>query len=130
MNQKDIDASSATSGRPGRKPGRKAKAKGARKASRKKGDTGRRYSETERKEIIKYVNSLGRGGLSSATKKFGVSYIALKRWMDGAGGSAGRKAKAELDPKKVAALKSAADQVKGLRKSMTLLFRTLRSLAK
>jgi transposase-like protein len=82
----------------GNKAGRPAGAtskKAAKKSASKRGTgTGKRYSEELRKEILAYVDSAGRGGITEAKKKWGVSYIALKRWMDGAGGGKpGRKPK-------------------------------------
>ncbi|MDB5049246.1 MAG: hypothetical protein JWO30_2317 [Fibrobacteres bacterium] len=45
----------------------------------KKGSTARRYTEAQRAKILAFVKSQGRGGMSRAKEKFGVSYIALKR---------------------------------------------------
>ena len=72
------------------------KAKGSSKgaASKAGSGTGKRYSPELRKEILDFVASAGRGGITQAKEKWGVSYIALKRWMNGAGaGKPGRKPK-------------------------------------
>lgn len=59
--------------------------------SRKKGDTGKRYSTAQKKKIIAFANKAGRGGISAACAEFGVSYIALRRWMDFGPEGNGRK---------------------------------------
>lgn len=48
-------------------------------------NTGKRYSDKEKKVILDFVARRGRGGLSEAKQKYGVSYVALKRWMTGKG---------------------------------------------
>lgn len=50
-----------------------------------KGKTGKRYTEAEKRKILAFVASQGRGGISSAQKKYGVSYVAMRRWMNGVG---------------------------------------------
>ncbi len=102
------------------------------KSSRKKGDTGKRYSPEEKKKIIEFVNSQGRGGISRACKKFKVSYIALRRWLEGAGVKAGNAKSArggKADPKTLAGIQKATAEVKDLRKQLTALHKILRSLA-
>lgn len=56
-------------------------------ASRKKvkNSKGRRYSEEEKADIIAHVEkvnaSKGRGGQTSAAKKFGISMLTISNWM-------------------------------------------------
>ena len=52
--------------------------------------TGTRYSEERKKEIVDYMKSKGRGGLTAASKKYKVSMLSLSRWMKGPSKS-GRK---------------------------------------
>ncbi len=100
---------------------------------RRKGDTGKRYSEAERKRILAFIEKKGRGGISAATREFGVSYIALRRWMQhGTGGKAraGRVAKAGLDGRKARRIKTALATVKSLRGELGKLQRALKQLLK
>jgi transposase-like protein len=60
-------------------------------AKKTKGSTGRRYSEAERAKILAFVQKQGRGGIAAAQKKFGVSYVALKRWTDGIPSTKGQR---------------------------------------
>lgn len=46
-----------------------------------KGNTGKRYTEAQKKRVLDFIYSQGRGGIAAAQKKFGVSYIAVRRWM-------------------------------------------------
>jgi transposase-like protein len=126
-------------GKAGRPP-KAAKAAMASKApkagkagGRKKGNTGKRYSPEQKAEIVAFVNSRGRGGISEACKKFKVSYIALRRWLEGAGVTAGNSKKAGRpaggDKRAAATLKKAAAEAKALRKQITALHRLLRTLA-
>ncbi|HEX2613318.1 MAG TPA: hypothetical protein VHO02_06980 [Fibrobacteria bacterium] len=101
--------------------------------ARRKGDTGKRYSETERKRILAFIAKRGRGGISAATREFGVSYIALRRWMQhGPAGKprAGRTAKAGLDGRRARRIKTALATVKSLRSELGKLQRALRQLLK
>lgn len=122
----------ASVGRPAKaaKAGKRAKASAG---GRKKGNTGKRYSAEQKAEIVAFVNSQGRGGISAACKKFKVSYIALRRWLEGAGVKAGNSKKAGAssasDKRAVATLKKAAAEAKSLRKQITALHRLLRGLA-
>jgi transposase-like protein len=56
---------------------------------------GKRYTATEKQKIVSYVNQVkeanGRGGLTAAAKKFGVSPLTVGTWMKGmkAAGDAG-----------------------------------------
>lgn len=96
--------------------------------NRKRGDTGKRYGQGEKRKILEFVHVQGRGGISAACKKFGVSYIALRRWMNASGIPSGRKIQTQADKKLSAGLKLALLNVKALRKQMTALHRLLRSL--
>lgn len=49
----------------------------AKKAAAKKG---KRYSDQERADILKFVDEHGRGGASAAAKKFGVSPLTISSW--------------------------------------------------
>jgi len=102
------------------------------KATRKKGDTGKRYSEAERKKILAFVEKRGRGGISAATREFGVSYIALRRWIKlGPGGAPrGTLAKVALDGRKARRIKTALVTVKSLRSQLNVLQQTLKNLLK
>lgn len=48
--------------------------------SKGKGNTGKRYTEKEKRRVVEFVNSQGRGGVIAAQRKFGVSYIAINSW--------------------------------------------------
>lgn len=99
----------------------------------KKGNTGKRYTEEQKQAILAFVNSQGRGGISAATRKFGVSYIALKRWMNpgAARGKAGRPAKARgLDGRTQRKVKTAQKALKALLKEAAALKRLLKGLAR
>jgi transposase-like protein len=99
---------------------------------RKKGDTGKRYSPEDKKKIVAFVASQGRGGISKACSKFKVSYIALRRWLQAAGIQAGNSSVASVDKankKMSAGLKQAIEEVKQMRKQITALHHLLRTLA-
>lgn len=99
----------------------------------KKGNTGKRYTDAQKKQILDFVASQGRGGISAATKKFGVSYIALKRWMNGAGGKpgrVGRPPKAKVDGRSRRKVKTAQKTLKALLKEAAALKRLLQGLAR
>jgi transposase-like protein len=109
------------------------------KPPRKKGDTGKRYSEAERRKILAFVTKRGRGGISAATRTFGVSYIALRRWIQhGPGGAPrgaslkgrGGKGKAVLDGRRARRIKTALATVKALRGELGKLQVTLKQLLK
>ena len=98
---------------------------------RKKGNTGKRYTDKQKQRILNFVSSRGRGGISAATKKFGVSYIALARWMKGVGKGTrrlGRPPKAKADKRSKKTVKTALIALKGLKKQFTILQRTLKKL--
>lgn len=52
---------------------------------------GKRYTQEEKDEVIAFVqeinNERGRGGVSSASKKFGVSQLTVSNWVKKAGGA-------------------------------------------
>lgn len=103
------------------------------KSSRKKGDTGKRYTEAQRKKILDFVAKRGRGGISAATREFGVSYIALRRWMTFGPGGAPRgktiaSARAGLDGRKARRIKTALGTVKSLRTELGKLQVALKQL--
>lgn len=64
------------------------------KAAKKSGGRGKRYSPAEKQEVIDFVNEVnatkGRGGQSSASKKFGISPLTISSWLK-AGGAAPKK---------------------------------------
>lgn len=102
---------------------------------RKKGNTGKRYSEDQKREILAFVASQGRGGITAAGRKYGVSYIALRRWMNGTGATGGRKgprgaASKALDGRKLKSVAAALSALKSFKKQVTLLQRTLKQLAR
>lgn len=99
----------------------------------KKGNTGKRYTDAQKKQILEFVAAKGRGGISAATKKFGVSYIALKRWMNGGGetrGRVGRPPKAKVDGRSRRKVKTAQKTLKALLKQAAALKRLLAGLAR
>lgn len=103
---------------------------------RKKGNTGKRYSEDQKREILAFVANQGRGGITAAGRKYGVSYIALRRWMNGTGGGAGGRkgargaASKALDGRKLKSVAAALSALKSFKKQVTLLQRTLKQLAR
>lgn len=107
--------------------------KSSKKKGRKKGNTGKRYSIPERKKILAYVHGFGRGGITAACRKFGVSYIALRRWMTlGVAGvpRSSRAVKAGLDGRKLRRVKTALAGLQGIKRQLNLLQRTLKQLSK
>lgn len=99
---------------------------------RKKGNTGKRYSEEQKSEILAFVASQGRGGITAAGKKYGVSYIALRRWMNGAGGNrkSTRGSSKALDGRKLKSVSAALTALKSFKKQVTILQRALKQLAR
>jgi transposase-like protein len=99
---------------------------------RKKGNTGKRYSEEQKREILAFVASQGRGGITAAGKKYGVSYIALRRWMNGAGGNrkTARGSSKALDGRKLKSVAAALTALKSFKKQVTILQRALKQLAR
>jgi transposase-like protein len=99
--------------------------------TRKKGNTGKRYSDAQKTRILAFVNKQGRGGISAAGKKFGVSYIALRRWMNGktGAGKPGRGESKGIDGRKLKSVKATMASLKAFKKQITVLQRTLKQLA-
>jgi hypothetical protein len=52
------------------------------KKARKKGDTSKRYTDAQKRDILAFVDKHGYGGMTQANKKYGVSYLAISRWRD------------------------------------------------
>lgn len=103
------------------------------KPRRKKGNTGKRYSIPERKKIVSFAEKRGRGGITAACREFGVSYIALRRWMkNGIAGMprGGKLSKAKLDGRKLRRVKTALASVKDIMRQLSQLQRALKQLAK
>lgn len=103
------------------------------KPRRKKADTGKRYSITERKKIVAFVEKRGRGGITAACREFGVSYIALRRWMKNGVAGVPRgtgTVKAKLDGRKLRRVKTALAGLKSIKSQLSLLQRTLKQLSK
>ncbi len=105
----------------------------SKKSSRKKGNTGKRYSIAERREILAFADKIGRGGITAACRKYGVSYIALRRWMKlGVNGipRGSRAVKAGLDGRKLRRVKTALAGLKAIKRQLTVLQRALKELSK
>jgi hypothetical protein len=45
-----------------------------------KGNTGNRYTEAKKQEILAFIEKHGRGAISAAQERYGVSYIAIASW--------------------------------------------------
>ena len=97
--------------------------------TRKKGNTGKRYSDVQKQKILAFVNGQGRGGISAAGKKFGVSYIALRRWMNGetGGNKAGRPPSKGLDGRKLKSVTAAMASLKSFKKHIFIMSNSNRS---
>jgi len=102
------------------------------KVERKKGNTGKRYSEAERRRILAFVEKYGRGGITAASRQYGVSYIALRRWMKNGpeGLPRGGRAKTEIDGRRTRRIKSALAAVKAVRSQLSKVQASLRQLMK
>ena len=102
------------------------------KSARKKGNTGKRYSITQRKKILAFAEKRGRGGITAACREFGVSYIALRRWMKNGveGLPRGRKVKVGLDGRKLRRVSTALASLKDIKRQISALQRALKQLAK
>lgn len=101
---------------------------------RKKGNTGKRYTDDQKREILDFVAGQGRGGITAAGKKYGVSYIALRRWMNSAGGGprkAGRAAASKgLDGRRLKSVAAALATLKSLKKQITAAQLVLKQVAR
>jgi hypothetical protein len=95
---------------------------------RKKGNTGKRYSEIQKRKILDFVKREGRGGITAAGKKFGVSYIALRRWMNSEAGSMAGAASQGLDGRRLKTVNAAMAALKTFKKQITVLQRSLQQL--
>ena len=62
----------------------KSKSKAVKSANKAKG---KRYTAAEKKKILDHVQSVnesrGRGGITSASKKYGVTALTISNWMKG-----------------------------------------------
>jgi transposase-like protein len=60
-------------------------------SAKKSAAKGKRYTEAEKKEIIGFVEKVnaekGRGGQSTASKKFGISQLTISSWLRAGVGS-------------------------------------------
>ena len=83
---------------PTKKVGKRKSAKRAAKkktaARRGAAKKAKRYAEDFKKQVLDFVESVGRGGATQAAKKFGVSPISISNWkkklgLKGGSGSAG-----------------------------------------
>lgn len=68
-------------------PKKRGRPPGAKKA--KKAAKGIRYDADRQKEIVSFILAQGRGGMSKAKVKFGVSFPTLARWVKQAGSDKG-----------------------------------------
>jgi transposase-like protein len=61
------------------------------KAAKKRGAKGKRYSDEQKKKVVEFVNEVnakkGRGGVSAATRKFGVTALTISTWVKKSGGA-------------------------------------------
>jgi len=77
---------------------------------KKNASKGKRYSEEEKAEILKFINEVnsdkGRGGQSAASKKYGISQLTLSSWMKKASNPGAPKGKPGRKPKAVKAAKA------------------------
>jgi hypothetical protein len=93
----------------------KAKKKAAKKAKggAKKGSkgAGKRYSASEKQEVIDFVNSYnasnGRGGQSEAARKFNISILTVSAWLKKSGNKVAKAGKAVAGGKSSAKVSSA-----------------------
>jgi len=93
----------------------KAKKKAAKKAKggAKKGSkgAGKRYSASEKQEVIDFVNSYnasnGRGGQSEAARKFNISILTVSAWLKKSGNKVAKAGKAVAAGKSSAKVSSA-----------------------
>ena len=60
----------------------------------------KRYAEDFKKQVLDFVEGVGRGGVAQAAKKFGVSPLSISNWKKklGLGGSSGSSPKAVSRP--------------------------------
>ena len=90
-----------------KKAAKKAKA-GAKKGSK---GAGKRYSATEKQEVVNFVNaynaSNGRGGQSEAARKFNISILTVSAWLKKSGNKVAKGGKAVASSKASAKVSSA-----------------------
>jgi len=92
-----VDKPKAKRGRPAKETRTAAPAK---LSKSQKSGKGTRYSAEKQQEIVAFILSKGRGGLSQAKEKFGISYPTLARWTKQAG-SGKNSSKVEKSSKKL-----------------------------
>ena len=60
-------------------------------AAKASGTKGKRYTPAEKAKVVSFVNSVnaekGRGGVTAAVKKFGVTALTISTWLKKAGGA-------------------------------------------
>lgn len=76
-------------GKRGRPAKATSKATPAKSPKAKKAAKGIRYTAEKQQEIVTFILSKGRGGLSQAKEKFDISYPTLARWVKVAGSGKG-----------------------------------------
>lgn len=63
---------------------------------------GIRYSDDTKREAVEFIAAQGRGGLTAASKKFGVSSVTLSRWRNDLGGKKPAKKTSIVAPRPAA----------------------------
>ena len=59
----------------------------------------KRYTDDVKKQVLDFVESIGRGGISQAAKKFGVSPLSISNWKKKlGGGESATKSRSEAKP--------------------------------
>jgi hypothetical protein len=100
--------------------------KAATKQSKAKSSKGVRYSEDQKKAVIDFVNQVnaerGRGGVTAAVKKFGVTALTISNWIKKIGAPAvtsAAPAKAESSSEAVLkSLLSLQEEITGLQQQL------------
>lgn len=89
---------------------------GSMAANSAKGKQGKRYSIEEKAEIIEFIANYNaankRGGMKTASEKYGVSVVTLSNWSKKKKGPKGRKTKVKTRAKKASAPKVAVAAAK------------------
>jgi len=108
--KKGKPAKAAKASKPARvkkKAAKKAKS-GAKNGSK---GAGKRYSATEKQEVVNFVNaynaSNGRGGQSEAARKFNISILTVSAWLKKSGNKVAKGGKAVASSKASAKVSSA-----------------------
>lgn len=105
----------------------KARPRKAKKKSEINASKGKRYSAEERAKILSVVHevnaSRGRGGVTAAAKKFGVSPLTISHWLRNAGirPSAGSRRRIAGDADVFRQLADLHDQITAKQKELTQL---------